>query len=100
MFDERHDDPSQVPTYFVSALARREVTVALTGDGGDELFAGYNRYTHGVPLLSRLARVPAPARRLAATGIRSLDPATWDRVPATLPPPLARAPPRLGGEEP
>lgn len=80
MFDEPHGDPSQVPTYLVSALARREVTVALTGDGGDELFAGYNRYTWGARVLGRAERLPTRVRQLLAAGIGSVTPGDWDRL--------------------
>lgn len=68
LFDEPNADPSCVPTYLISALARRDVTVALTGDGGDEMFGGYNRYARGGPLLRTAMRVPAPLRRLLGAG--------------------------------
>ena len=75
IFDEPFADPSQIPTYLVSQLARKDVTVALTGDGGDEVFAGYHRYIQGHRLISALAPVPRPVRRLAAsvTGLLSDD---------------------------
>lgn len=57
-FDEPLADPSQLPTFLVCQLARREVTVALTGDGGDEMFAGYNRYRFGRSLLGAVGRTP------------------------------------------
>ena len=62
-FDEPLADPSQLPTYLVCQLARRDVTVALSGDGGDELFAGYNRYRFGRGLLRAVDRVPWALRR-------------------------------------
>jgi asparagine synthase (glutamine-hydrolysing) len=63
MFDEPLADPSQIPTYLVCRLARQHVTVALSGDGGDECFAGYNRYLSGEAMLGRLESVPAWLRR-------------------------------------
>ncbi len=66
-YDEPLADPSQLPTYLVCQLARREVTVALTGDGGDELLAGYNRYLMGRGLLNAVARIPRPIRSVAGT---------------------------------
>ncbi len=63
MFDEPFGDSSQVPTLLVSELARRHVTVALSGDGGDELFAGYKRYALFADLQRTLSRIPRGARR-------------------------------------
>jgi len=63
LFDEPFGDSSQVPTLLVSELARRHVTVALSGDGGDELFAGYKRYALFADLQRTLSRVPRGARR-------------------------------------
>ena len=64
MYDEPFADSSEIPTYLVSHFARSEVTVALTGDGGDELFGGYNRHVMGPALWRRLAPVPAALRAL------------------------------------
>ncbi len=80
LFDEPFADPSAIPTYLVCGLARREVTVALTGDGGDELFGGYNRYLHGARMLRTAGRLPAPLRLAAAAGLRGVGVETWNRL--------------------
>jgi asparagine synthase (glutamine-hydrolysing) len=80
MFDEPLADPSQIPTFLVCELARREVTVALTGDGGDELFGGYNRYIQGERLIAGFERWPRLLRRFSASGLTSFSPRTWNRM--------------------
>lgn len=78
IFDEPLADPSQIPTYLVSQLARRDVTVALSGDGGDELFAGYNRYLSGPSMASRLQQVPPIPRRWMGSALQLLPATTYD----------------------
>jgi len=65
VYDEPFGDPSAIPTYLVSRFARESVTVALSGDGGDELFAGYHRYRH-LKQLEQMRRIPRFARSIAA----------------------------------
>jgi asparagine synthase (glutamine-hydrolysing) len=86
MFDEPLADPSQIPTFLVCGLARRDVTVALTGDGGDELFGGYNRYIQGEGLIEGFQRWPGLLRRLSASSLTSVSPRTWNRMRDTLRP--------------
>lgn len=78
IYDEPFADASQIPTALVAAFTRKHVTVALSGDAGDELFGGYNRYFWGARLWPQLQRFPAPARRLGAGLIRSVTPAGWN----------------------
>jgi asparagine synthase (glutamine-hydrolysing) len=100
MFDEPLADPSQIPTFLVCELARREVTVALTGDGGDELFGGYNRYIQGERLIAGFERWPSVLRRFSASGLTSVSPRTWNRMRDTLRPVFpAAARTRLLGEK-
>lgn len=80
VYDEPFADSSQLPTFLVSRLARRHVTVVLTGDGGDEVFAGYNRHVWGERLWSRLARVPAGLRQSLGRGVLAVPPGAWERV--------------------
>jgi asparagine synthase (glutamine-hydrolysing) len=80
MFDEPLADPSQIPTFLICRLARQSVTVALTGDGGDELFAGYNRYVDGERLLARATSMPSSVRRMAGGVLTAVHANTWDAV--------------------
>lgn len=94
-FDEPFADASQLPTTLVSRLARGSVTVALSGDGGDEVFAGYTRYAVVERLAGSLGLLPAALRRLLGTGIQAVPPQAWTRAAALLP---ARHRPALFGD--
>jgi len=100
IFDEPHGDVSQIPAFLIAGVARRQVTVALSGDGGDELFGGYNRYVHGERMLRRAGRVPRAARQFIAAGIGALSAEEWDRAHEVVAPLLpSRLRHRLPGDK-
>jgi asparagine synthase (glutamine-hydrolysing) len=80
MYCEPFSDSSQIPTFLISQLARQQVTVSLTGDAGDELFAGYTRYKMGNELWSKLSTLPVAVRSLLASGIQALPSTRWNTL--------------------
>lgn len=79
-YDEPFGDSSQIPTHLIACLARRQVTVSLSGDGGDELFGGYNRYFWGRSLWPKLSPLPVALRRFGGRALTVLSPGAWDRI--------------------
>ncbi|MCE9619905.1 MAG: asparagine synthase (glutamine-hydrolyzing) [Planctomycetes bacterium] len=80
MYDEPFADSSQLPTYVISRMARRSVKVALSGDGGDELFAGYNRHRVIDEMWGTLQRIPGPLRVAAARTIQMFSTRALDAI--------------------
>ena len=80
IWDEPFSDVSQIPTYLVSRVARRDVTVSLSGDGGDELFAGYNRHAWLERVWGTAAAVPTGVRRSAGSALARIPPALVERA--------------------
>jgi asparagine synthase (glutamine-hydrolysing) len=80
LYDEPFADSSQIPTYFVSQAARKEVTVSLSGDAGDELFGGYNRYLWAPQLWKKINWMPFPARKVLGKTLRKIPIEFWDKI--------------------
>jgi asparagine synthase (glutamine-hydrolysing) len=85
LYDEPFADSSQIPTYLVAAMARSHVSVCLSGDGGDELFAGYNRHVVGAALWRHAGHLPRSLRVVAANVLHGVSPQTWDALGQRLP---------------
>ncbi len=83
LYDEPFSDYSQIPTYLVCKMARQHVTVALSGDAGDELFGGYERYYIGRKLWNQFAWLPQPARRALASLMTLLPASTLNAMAST-----------------
>lgn len=85
MYDEPFADSSQIPTHLISKMTRAHVAVALSGDGGDELFGGYNRHAYAAGRAGSLARVPRTLRRGAAAALQALPDAALNAIARGLP---------------
>ena len=84
IYDEPFADASQIPTFLVSKLAKGSIKVALSGDGGDELFCGYDRYRQGAGLMRHLKGVPQPLRGAVAGVVGAVPAGVWDKALAPL----------------
>jgi asparagine synthase (glutamine-hydrolysing) len=80
IYDEPFADSSQIPTFLLSRMARQHVTVALSGDAGDELFGGYNRHVWSARVWRAIAWLPRKARHTAGVAITRIDPQGWDSI--------------------
>jgi asparagine synthase (glutamine-hydrolysing) len=95
MYDEPFADSSQIPTYLVSKFAREQVTVALSGDGGDELFGGYNRHVVAPPMWHRVKQLPPSIRKAVAGPLSRIPARVWNRGAGLLP---GRTQPHVGAK--
>jgi asparagine synthase (glutamine-hydrolysing) len=85
LYCEPFADSSQIPTFLLSQLAKKHVTVSLSGDAGDELFCGYNRYQIANNLWGKLSKIPNSLRHFSAKVILSLSPNKWDSLACFIP---------------
>lgn len=85
IYDEPFADSSQIPTFLVAKLAREHVTVSLSGDAGDELFCGYNRYQFTSNMWGKLSKIPRPIRKGFACAIEAIQPKRWDKIGSFVP---------------
>lgn len=84
LYDEPFSDSSQIPTYLVSMMARQHVTVSLSGDGGDELFGGYNRHTWVPNIWRRFGSKPKLLRQITEKALTAISPQGWDTIFQTI----------------
>jgi asparagine synthase (glutamine-hydrolysing) len=84
IYDEPFADSSQIPTYLVSSIAKKQVTVALSGDGADELFGGYNRYTQGPGIWEKLFKTPEVFRKILSHSVSAIPISSWDYLGSSL----------------
>ncbi|MCY7280028.1 MAG: asparagine synthase (glutamine-hydrolyzing) [Sphingomonas bacterium] len=95
IYDEPFADSSQIPTFIVSRFAGRDVTVALTGDGGDEVFAGYNRHVSAPAMWRSIRHVPLGLRAAASATLGRLPSSFWSAAASAMP---GRTAPNLGAK--
>lgn len=82
IYSEPFADSSQIPTFLVSKIAKQSITVALSGDGGDELFCGYNRYFWGEKIWNKIALIPFPLRSLIGAASLKIPPKVLHQIEA------------------
>ena len=80
IYDEPFSDSSQIPTYLISEMTKKNVTVSLSGDAGDELFGGYNRYLWTRKIWSRIKFLPISLRKIISYSMTSVSPSSWDKI--------------------
>ena len=88
IYCEPFADSSQIPTYLVSKMAKQNVTVSLSGDAGDELFGGYNRYLIARDIWGKFSKLPGPLKSMASVGLKSFSPNSWDKIYQVMEPAL------------
>ncbi len=85
IYDEPFSDSSQIPTYLLSQLTKQHVKVAISGDGGDELFCGYNRYIISKKLEGIMSSIPINIRRILSSGLKAVSPQNWNKISKFVP---------------